>query len=214
MKPAKSKETDLKQPELRTRRLLLRPFRANDAADVRVIVDNDSIASTTRTIDLPFTESMAQSWIQPQAENWRTQCAVVYAICFNPLADTTTESMLTEPALTEPTLVGAVGLEINDEDDRAELGYWVAEDYWGRGIATEASKKMLNFGFDMLRLNKVVAFHMARNPASGRVLEKLGMRKEGFFQQHVKKWGQFEDVVAYGILQSDPIRSRPDETPQ
>lgn len=183
----------LPQPELRSKRLLLRPFRDADAADVRVIVDREAIASTTRTIDLPFTEAMARAWIQPQAENWRTQRAVVYAICWNP----------TGAEATEPQLIGAVGLEIYEEDLRAELGYWVAQEYWGRGVATEAVMAVLKFGFGTLRLNKVVAFHMVRNPASGRVLRKVGMRQEGVFRHHVKKWGQFEDVVAYGILDSE-----------
>jgi RimJ/RimL family protein N-acetyltransferase len=62
---------------------------------------------------------------------------------------------------------------------------------------------MLGFGFDGLKLNKIIAHHFARNPASGRVLEKIGMRREGFFRRHTKKRDGYEDIVAYGILREE-----------
>jgi RimJ/RimL family protein N-acetyltransferase len=98
------------------------------------------------------------------------------------------------------TLVGAVGLEINSAHERAEMGYWVGKTFWGSGYCTEAAEAVIDFGFKQLGLNRVIAYHMLRNPASGRVMEKLGMKQEGVLKQHVKKWGTFEDVALYGIL--------------
>ena len=62
---------------------------------------------------------------------------------------------------------------------------------------------MLRFGFEQLALYKIHAHHMTTNPASGRVMDKIGMKKEGLLRGHVRKWGQFYDVLFYGILRTD-----------
>ena len=62
---------------------------------------------------------------------------------------------------------------------------------------------MLRFGYASLELNRVYAHHMVRNPASGRVLAKLGMYNEGLLRQRVRKWGRFEDVMVYAALRDD-----------
>jgi [ribosomal protein S5]-alanine N-acetyltransferase len=61
----------------------------------------------------------------------------------------------------------------------------------------------LKFGFDSLSLYRIHAHYFLRNPASGRVMQKIGMAREGHLRQHIKKWGQYEDIVIYGILKSD-----------
>ena len=82
----------------------------------------------------------------------------------------------------------------------AELGYWVRESHWGRGYATEAGREILDFGFASLKLHRIHARHLVRNPASGRVLQKLGMRREGIHRHAVRKWDVFEDVAQYAAL--------------
>lgn len=104
---------------------------------------------------------------------------------------------------TPATLVGAVGLEICREHSRAELGYWIGKPYWGQGFATEAAHALINHGFQMLGLNRIYAEHLVRNPASGRVMVKIGMRREGTLRQHTKKWDVFEDVTIYGLVKGD-----------
>jgi ribosomal-protein-alanine N-acetyltransferase len=64
---------------------------------------------------------------------------------------------------------------------------------------------MLDYAFRDLGLNRVHASHLSRNPASGRVMQKLGMSHEGRLRQHVKKWGIFEDIEKYGILRSEYV---------
>jgi RimJ/RimL family protein N-acetyltransferase len=97
-------------------------------------------------------------------------------------------------------LVGAVGLTITKRFSRAELGYWVGKPFWGKGFATEASRAVLKYGFEGLQLNKIYATHMTRNPASGKVMQKIGMDQEGLLKQHALKWDQYLDLAAYGIL--------------
>jgi RimJ/RimL family protein N-acetyltransferase len=97
-------------------------------------------------------------------------------------------------------LVGSIGLTIESDDARAELGYWLGKPYWGRGYATEAAEALLRYAFEELGLNRVFAMYFSRNPASGRVMQKLGMTYEGRLRAHDRKWGVFEDVEVYGIL--------------
>lgn len=187
------------QPILKTERLLLRPFVMADAPALRRIMNNEAVASTMRSMVLPYTEEMARQWLSTQDEIWNTQAAAVYGICWNP-----PESDGQAPQdRSNPLLIGGIGVEICREDDKGEIGFWIEQSHWGKGVATEAASALMKFGFQKLRLNKIVAYHMVRNPASGRVMEKLGMRKEGVFRDHVKKSGQYEDSVAYGILASD-----------
>ena len=83
------------------------------------------------------------------------------------------------------------------------MGFWIGVQSWGKGYATEAAGRVIRYAFEELRLNRVYAHHMLRNPASGRVLEKVGMKREGLLRQRVRKWGVFEDVVLLALLRQD-----------
>lgn len=104
---------------------------------------------------------------------------------------------------TDGRLIGGIGLRLNEAHKNAELGYWLGVPYWGKGYATEAAKEMLRHGFEDLGLHRIFASHFKHNPASGRVLTKLGMRYEGCQREHVFKWGQFLDSELYGMLRSE-----------
>jgi len=78
-----------------------------------------------------------------------------------------------------PQLVGAVGLARKEGEDQTELGYWIARPFWGRGIATEAARALIENGRESLRVKRFVAGHFTDNPASGQVLRKLGFRSTG-----------------------------------
>ena len=94
--------------------------------------------------------------------------------------------------------IGAIGLEINAKDENAELGYWIGESWWGRGYCTEAARTMVDFGFSTLGLKKIHAHFMAKNPASGRVLQKIGMVKEGFMKSHIKNGASLRTLSFLG----------------
>jgi len=100
-------------------------------------------------------------------------------------------------------LIGAIGLRIVPRFNRAALGYWIGAPYWGIGYCTEAGQAVLEYGFSELKLNRIHASHLTRNPASGRVMQKLGMIHEGRARQHIKKWDVFEDLELYGILKAE-----------
>lgn len=171
-------------PVLETGRLLLRPLEMSDASRVRELAGNRKVARNTASIPYPYPEGAAEEWI---AEQGGDDTRIVFAIV---------ESGSEE-------LVGGIGLHLEPEHERGELGYWIGEDRWGRGYATEAAEAVVRFAFEKLGLERVHARTFARNPASRRVLEKIGMRREGLLPRHFKKWNEFVDVECYGIVLED-----------
>ena len=172
--------------KIETDRLVLRPFNLDDAQEVQRLAGNRAVADTTLNIPFPYEDGMAEAWIGTHADNFENSKGVTYAVTLRDSGQ----------------LVGAIGIT-NKEHDRGEMGYWISQPYWNQGYATEAAQAIIAYGFGELSLNKISAAHLVRNPASGRVMEKAGMNYEGCSPQHVKKWGQSEDMAFYGILADD-----------
>jgi len=176
------------QPTLTTERLILRPYELSDAADIQRLAGAREIAATTSAIPHPYEDGMAQEWIRPHQERFDEGTEVHFALVDK----------------VKKTFIGGMGLlGISREHSRAELGYWVAVPYWNQGYCTEAGRAVLAYGFETLKLNRIYAHHFGQNPASGRVMQKLGMKHEGHLRQHFCKWDDFVDFVLYGILQSE-----------
>ena len=98
-------------------------------------------------------------------------------------------------------LIGTIGyMWWNQENHSAEVGYSLARAQWNRGLMTEALFAVLRFGFDEMRLNRIEAQHEVDNPASGRVMEKCGMRQEGILRGRLYNKGRYVDVALYAIL--------------
>lgn len=174
---------------IETARLLLRPFTLADAPDVQRLAGHRDIASTTLNIPHPYEDGMAERWISGHQERYERGECVDWAITLR----------------SSGMLVGAISLmDISRQHASAELGYWIGRPYWGQGYCTEAARAVVDYGFRVLGLNRIHACHFARNPASGRVMQKIGMTHEGHRRQAVEKWGTFEDVEDYAILKGDP----------
>ena len=174
-------------PGLTTARLSLRPFAPEDAPDVRRLAGAREVAATTLSIPHPYPEGAAEQWIARQAPAWAEGLEASFAI------------LERAPRV----LVGGIGLRIAAEHQRAEMGYWIGVPYWNRGFCTEAAREVMRWAFGELGLHRIHACHFAGNPASGRVLEKIGMRREGTRRDHVRKWGRFLDLEEYAILVED-----------
>ena len=86
---------------------------------------------------------------------------------------------------------------------QAEVSFWIGRPWWRRGFATEAAQGVVRFAFESLDLNRVYGHHLVRNPASGRVLARLGMQREGLLRQRVRKNDSFEDVVLCALVRED-----------
>ncbi len=177
-------------PAINTPRLILRPWALADAEDLQRLAGHREIADTMISVPHPFTLEQARNWISSHALSFAQGTAVHFAIELK----------------ASRSLAGAIELRaISQEHSHGELSFWVAPGGWGQGLATEGTTAVIRHGFEQLGLNRIQAFHMVRNPGSGRVLEKIGMRREGVLRQLVRKWGQFEDVVLMAILRADWI---------
>lgn len=179
-------------PKIETERLLLRQFELSDANVVQRLAGERDIADTTLSIPHPYKDGMAEEWISTHRPKFERGELLNFAVVL----------------LTSGELIGAIGLVIAPQFERAELGYWIGRPYWKNGYCTEASRAMLQYGFRTLKLNRIHACHLSRNPESGRVMQKIGMTHEGRAPQHTKKWDQFEDLEHYGILREQWIKKR------
>lgn len=102
----------------------------------------------------------------------------------------------------EEELIGAIGLQPQEDVHRrsAEIGYWLAEPFWGRGIATRAVRAMTEYAFAQTTFVRLYAMVFAWNPASARVLEKAGYELEGRLRKSVLKDNELIDQLVYSIL--------------
>jgi ribosomal-protein-alanine N-acetyltransferase len=174
-------------PELTTERLLLRTWAPEDAPRVRELVDDEDVARYVLSFPYPYVEGTAEDWIARRLEQAQAGTGVAYAV--------------TERGT--GLLIGSVALHLEARHRRGELGYWFGKDYWGRGYCPEAVREVLDCAFQVLGLHKVTASHAAPNVASGRVLEKVGMAREGYLREHVQKDERYADVVLYGLLREE-----------
>ena len=99
-------------------------------------------------------------------------------------------------------IVSADSLELGTTH-RAEIGYWLARNYWGRGIMTDAVRAYVRYAFDELHLLRLTAHVFESNVGSARVLEKNGFKLEGRLRKHISKDGQLLDGRFYGLLKED-----------
>jgi ribosomal-protein-alanine N-acetyltransferase len=158
-------------PTLQTARLVLGAFDLNDAAELQRLAGAREIADTTLSIPHPYELDHALAWIGQQRRETVRGRATNFAIRLHP----------------EGALIGSAGLrDIDPEHLQAELGFWIGHEWWGKGYAREAASAVIRFGFESLGLNRIYAHHMARNPASGRVLLAAGMQREGLLRQRVR----------------------------
>lgn len=101
-------------------------------------------------------------------------------------------------------LIGTISIHsISDSFERGEVGYALAKAYWGKGYASEALQAILNHAFSTIGFNRIEAHHSIENPASGRVMEKCGMQKEGLLRQYYRSNAGFQDALIYSILKRD-----------
>ena len=152
-------------PTLETERLKLRPFRPEDAAGVHVHCGNWNVARMLARVAHPYTRELATGWIASHDAAWRSGEEVTFCMDCDG----------------EP--IGAISLR-RVRSGIYQLGYWLGEPWWGRGFATEAARRTVQFAFEELGANKLVAGHFLDNPASGQVLEKCGFRYVGDGVEH------------------------------
>ena len=180
------------QPTIETRRLILRPYLMEDATELQRLIGERDVVSTMTNVPHPYEDGMAEEWIGGRRESFEKGKTADFAITHRQ----------------EGFFIGGISLsDIDQQSERAEIGYWIGKPYWRKGYSTEAAKAIVKYGFEALGLNRINGRHFGNNPASGRVLRKIGMKHEGCQLQAYKKWGKLEDFELYGILRSEYERA-------
>ncbi|MXY79007.1 MAG: GNAT family N-acetyltransferase [Chloroflexi bacterium] len=169
-------------PELRTDRLLLRPFHGDDVDDVFSYA-SDPEWGRHLPVPRPYTRSDAEEFVAGVAVSGprkRLEWAIVH----------------------QGRVSGGIELRFHDHDS-AEIGYSLARTLWGRGLTTEAASAVVGYGFEALELVRIWAAADVRNVASWRVMEKLGMRREGLLRRRRVVHGERVDDVLYALLREE-----------
>ena len=169
-------------PELRTDRLLLRPWRFEDVADV---MDYATDAEWARFLAVP------DPYVRRSAEEFIANAVV---------ADLKVHGQWA--IVHEGKVSGGINLTIHDPGS-AEMGYSIARPLWGRGLMTEAAGAVIAYGFGEWGLARIHATADIRNKGSWRVMEKVGMQREGVLRSHRLIRDERIDDVLYAILREE-----------
>ncbi|WP_042222173.1 GNAT family N-acetyltransferase [Oceanobacillus manasiensis] len=175
---------DQQHKTITTQRLLLRLFEKSDAETIAELCNNINIYQNTLYLPYPYSVEDALTWMEPHRERF--------------IADKSYEFAVTDKE--NGQLYGAIALSNNRAFQHGEIAYWIGEPFWGKGYATEAAQAIVQFAFEEKKLHKVFARYFGTNPASGRVLQKIGMKEEGILKEHVRKGNRYEDLIHYGML--------------
>ncbi|MBM4444307.1 MAG: GNAT family N-acetyltransferase [Chloroflexi bacterium] len=169
-------------PIIRLARFNLRPYRKGDEHSIVENINNPKISRATLTIPYPYTIADALSWIDQnlKAARKRKKTEINLAIDMG------------------GQVIGGIGLSKMD-GHQAEIGYWLAERYWGQGITTSAVEALSAYALNDLRLARVYAYVFSSNKASARVLEKAGYGFEGRSRRHVVKDGRRRDCLLFAV---------------
>jgi len=176
-----------KLPTIETERLILTELSANDIPEIVSKASNKNVSEFTLNLPHPYSEKDAVYWINLANQGFKNGTHYIFAIKLK----------------TDHEFVGGVGLTLEKKFDRAEIGYWMAEKFWGKGYTTEATKAIMQFGFETLNLNKLTSCHLGKNEASGKVMQKSGLKREGELKQHMKKKGVYHDLILFGLAKDD-----------
>ena len=182
----------LPTPTLHTARLLLRPF---TPADAEAIFELQSNPRVLRYWDAP-----------PWKERARAQRFI--AVCGQMEQEGSGARLAIERAADGRFIGWCALMQWNPDHRSATLGYCLDEASWGKGIATEATRALLQWAFATLNLNRVHAQTDTRNAASGRVLEKLGFVREGVLREDCIVDGDVSDSWVYGLLRREWVAPR------
>jgi len=169
-----------------TDQIHLSEIQPSDQAAVLEHLQEKEIYDRTLRIPYPYTEADFQAWLQivektSEQQGQRVHWAIRNEVDF---------------------LIGGCGFDSFQvgKSHRAEIGYWLAKPFWGRGIMTAVVRRACEFAFAEFGLVKIVAHVFADNAASAKVLEKCGFQQEGYLRKHYLKDGKYLDARPFALV--------------
>lgn len=166
---------------IKSKKFILRPFRPGDEKSLVSNINNQKICRNLYRVPYPYALKDAKEWIAKNLKWNKTKNAAEKHFVININGE----------------VAGAVGFSNIVINHKAEIGYWLAEKYWGQGVMTQAVKLATRYGFEDLKLVRIYAEVYPWNKASMRVLEKCGYKFEGVLRKGVKKSQKFIDCHLY-----------------
>jgi ribosomal-protein-alanine N-acetyltransferase len=174
-------------PRIETERLVLRPL---EMADAEGIYEYAKEPEVTKYVIFETHKSLEDTYaFLREVDQWRKEASnAVWGIRLR----------------LDEKFVGTVGLHRYEPEHKSvEIGYATGIPYWNKGYTTEAVQALIRQVFNTTDMNRIHAHHYLPNTASGRVMEKAGMKYEGVLRQRAFIKGEFRDLVMYGILRND-----------
>ncbi|MBU4369893.1 GNAT family N-acetyltransferase [Patescibacteria group bacterium] len=161
---------------IKSKHFILRPFKKGDEKSLLENINNKKIYRNTLNIPYPYTLKDAKEWIAKNLKEAKMKIPTKIKFVID----------------IDGEVAGSIGL-VKIRGHKAEIGYWLVEKHWDKGIMTEAVKLVTKFGFNKLKLKRIYAYVYPFNKASMRVLEKAGYKFEGILRKDVKKDNKFMD---------------------
>lgn len=166
---------------IKTKKFVLRPYRMSDAKVITPLLNNLNVTKNLSSLPFPYELKHALEYIEKTNGEMKK-------------SDTEKFSYVIE---INGKAAGAISIDCIKHDHKAEMGYWLAENYWGNGIMTEVVKKFTSFAFAKFKLRRIYAKAYDGNKGSMRVLEKVGMKFEGIEKKGALKDGKYIDLHVY-----------------
>ena len=174
---------------LETERLILKTYKHEFADVIYPVVSQAEIADTMIAILHPYPKDYVNKWIDFMHRSAKEGTAFEFAIFLRDNPE---------------KYIGTCGLlSISNKHQKAEIGCFIDKNEWGKGYASEAASSMIHYGFEKLGLERIYGHCMSRNPASRKVMEKIGFQYEGRLRHGVRKGACFEDLDLLGMIRAD-----------
>ena len=170
-------------PPLETARLRLTPVAAADFRWLQDVMERPDVNASTLAIPTPCPPEFAAGWIAAADADNAAGKGCAYSVSAGDMGSVGTVRLLVDPATRH-----------------GELCFFFDPIAWGQGYATEASARVLRYAFETLKLERVFALNYPDNPVAARVLEKIGMRREGIHRERPPKGGEAVDIERFEIL--------------
>lgn len=174
-------------PQRSTARLTLRQVTEEDIPDLIRYVNHPRILANILNFPSPYLETDARARLDFVVQGFEKEERYVFAIA----------------SQEDNRFMGEIGLHLDKAHNRAEMGFWIGKPFWNQGLMKEAVAEVLKFGFEELRLHKIIATHFLDNPTSGKVLIGNGMIKEAEMKDHYLHQGVYGSIVQYRLTQDE-----------
>lgn len=167
-------------------RVLLRPLKESDAKTIYMHARDPEVQRFT-LLPSPYRPSDASRYVRmARSKKWQGKCVV--------------RAIVPKPG---KAIAGIITLDVNGENRRCYIGYWLARSFWGRGLAKESLQLMLQLAFETMGLSKVTSSVMHPNIRSFKLLEWAGFKLEGRQRRQILKNGEWYDELLYGLLKEE-----------